>query len=64
MTPLIYTTKGNLPVQDLQHDVEWRISDEQIVFIERYKLDGETVKECSHVKLLTGVAAVGAAATI
>ena len=58
---LIYTTKGNVPVADLSHEVEWRIKPEQIVFIERYKLNDEVVKESSHVKLLTGAAMQGTA---
>ena len=57
--PLVYTTKGNLPVADLTHEVEWRVSDDQIVFVETYRLDGEVVKQSSHVKILTGVAMSG-----
>lgn len=60
MTPLIFTSKGNLPVADLKHEVEWRVTPEQIVFIEKYLLDGEVVKQSSHVKVLVGTAAEGA----
>lgn len=60
--PLIYTTKGNLPVSDLRHDVEWRVLPDQIQFIERYWLGDEVVKESSHIKILTGVAMTGDAA--
>ena len=60
--PLIYTSKGNVPVSHLQHEVEWRVNPEQIVFIERYYLGEEVVKESSHVKLLSGASAEGAAA--
>ncbi len=59
--PLIWTSKGNIPLAGLQHAVEWRISDEQIVFIETYSQDGEIVKQSSHVKVLTGTAAIGEA---
>lgn len=59
MTPLIFTSKGNLPVADLTHEVEWRTTEDCIIFIERYVLDGEVVKESSHVKVLTGVAMFG-----
>jgi len=59
--PLIYTTKGNLPIADLRHEVEWQVSPEQIVFIETYKMGDEVVKQSSHVKLLIGAAAVGEA---
>ena len=59
--PLIYTTKGNLPIADLRHEVEWQVSPEQIVFIETYKMGDEVVKQSSHVKLLIGASAVGEA---
>jgi hypothetical protein len=59
--PLIWTSKGNIPMEGLQHDVEWRVSPEQIIFIERYLLDGEVVKESAHVKVLTGVVMSGEA---
>ena len=59
--PLIYTTKGNLLVADLKHDVEWRVNgSESVVFIERYLLDEEIVKESTHVCILTGVDMNGA----
>ena len=56
--PLIFTTKGNIPLASLTREVEWRIAEKVIVFIERYFLEGEMVKESSHVKLLDGVAAL------
>ena len=59
--PLIFTTKGNLPESSLKHEVEWRVTPEQITFIETYKLGDEVVKQSSHVKLLIGAAAVGEA---
>ena len=59
---LIFTTRGNLPISDLTHEVEWRVGADQVIFIERYKLDGDVVKESTHVKLLTGAAALGEAA--
>lgn len=61
MEPLIYTTKGNVPVGSLEHAVEWRITPEQIIFIERYSDGEEIVKESTHVKLLTGAAMLGEA---
>lgn len=61
MTPLIFTTKGNIPIADLQQEVEWRFPPDQIVFIERYLLDGEVVKESTHVKILTGLVISGEA---
>lgn len=52
--PLIWTTKGNLPISNLRQETEWRVSEKVIVFIERYYLGDELVKESSHVKLLDG----------
>lgn len=56
--PLIWTTKGNLPVASLEYYIGWDITDESIVFREQYRLDGEIVKENAHVKLLKGGEAV------
>jgi hypothetical protein len=57
--PLIYTTKGNIPIVGLQHKVEWRVSPEQIIFIESYLLDDEVVKQSTHIKVLIGAASIG-----
>lgn len=59
--PLIYTTKGNLPVAALTHAVEWRVTPEQIIFIESYLLGDEVVKQSSHVHILTGAQSIGEA---
>jgi hypothetical protein len=59
--PLIYTSKGNLPVADLEYKVDWRVTPEQIVFVETYLQGDEVVKQSSHVHVLTGVAMNGEA---
>lgn len=59
--PLIATTKGNIPLRSVQQVVEWDINDERILFVEKYLLDGEVVKQSSHVRMLTGVAMEGTA---
>ena len=56
--PLIWTTKGNLPVASLEYYIGWEITEESIVFKEQYRLDDEIVKENAHVKLLKGGEAV------
>lgn len=61
--PLIYTTNGNVPIAGLRHEVEWRISDDVIVFIERYFDGEEVVKESSHAKILAGTSMGGIANT-
>ena len=59
--PLIYTKNGNVPLEGLRHEVEWRISKDVVTFIERYFDGEEVVKESIHVKLLTGVSMDGVA---
>lgn len=57
--PLIYTTKGNLPIASLEYSHAWDDRPDAIVFSETYKLDGEVVKHAVHV--LTKVGVVGEA---
>lgn len=60
--PLIYTTKGNLPIADLVYRTEWQDSDDTIVFIEEYLLGEEIVKRSVHGYLkkgMLGQAAIG-----
>jgi hypothetical protein len=60
MGPLIYTIHGHLPIADLKHEVEWTVTPEQVVFIEKYFLGEELVKQNAHVKILSGTSADGA----
>jgi hypothetical protein len=53
--PLVWTSKGNLPVDELQHEVEWEVKTDYIKLIERYMLAGEIVKESAHVYSRMGV---------
>jgi hypothetical protein len=53
--PLIYTTKGNLPVASLEYRHQWTEDDVAITFIEEYLLDGEVVKRNSHARLKKGL---------
>ena len=59
--PLIWTIKGNIPIQSLKHEVSWTLSEENIIFTESYSLDGEIVKQSSHVCILKGAEAIGEA---
>lgn len=52
--PLIYTSKGNLPVSSLKLETSWLDTPEYVQFVERYLLDGEVVKESAHVLARTG----------
>lgn len=53
-TPLIWTTKGNVPVDSLNYDAVWEVTEDFIKFREIYRLDGEVVKESAHVFMLKG----------
>lgn len=47
--PLIFTTKGNLPVDTLVYATRWDVTDDYTKLIETYSLDGEIVRESAHV---------------
>lgn len=64
IVPLVFTTKGNLPLADLEHFTEWRVTPEQILFTEGYKLNGEVVKQSNHIYIPSGVSAPAAAGGI
>lgn len=53
--PLIYTSKGNLPVEELEYSTAWEDSEDYIKFVEKYFLDGEVVKESAHIYAKRGV---------
>lgn len=53
--PLIWTTKGNLPVASLQYHHSWTETSDEISFVEEYSLDGEVVKRNVHVYLKKGL---------
>jgi len=52
--PLIYTTKGNLPIAALEYSHKWEDLETCIKFSETYTLDGEIVKQSAHVLMKTG----------
>ena len=60
--PLIYTSKGNLPVSSLTYQTRWELTDTYIKFSERHLLGDEVVKESHHVYDKVGVAGAGAIA--
>jgi hypothetical protein len=53
--PLIYTSKGNLPIANLLYRHGWFESDSEISFIEEYWLGEEMVKRSVHTKLKHGL---------
>lgn len=62
--PLIYTSKGNLPVASLTYETAWEVLPSYIKFVERYRLGEEVVKESAHVYDRIGVSMSGVAAAI
>jgi hypothetical protein len=62
--PLIYTSKGNLPVASLEYSYAWDDRPDAVVFSETYKLDGEVVKHAVHVRSKVGVAAEATASNL
>ena len=60
--PLIYTSRGNLPVSSLRLETAWDINDAYIKFVERYRDEaGEVVRESAHVYSKMGMIGEGAA---
>ena len=49
-TPLIYTSKGNLPVASLSYSTQWEDNDDYTQFTETHTLNGEVVKQSVHVR--------------
>ena len=56
--PLIYTSKGNLPIADLEYHQFWSEDENCIICNEEYYLAGELVKSNRHVKLKQGLQAL------
>ena len=42
--PLIWTSKGNLPIESLKRSDGWEFTNTNITYWEQYELDGEIVK--------------------
>ena len=55
--PLIYTSKGNVPIASLEYRHEWRDEPDALTFIEEYRdATGELVKRAVHVLSKRGAA--------
>jgi len=53
--PLIYTSRGNLPIASLQYAVRWEDAADYLKFVEVYTLNGEVVRESAHVYTKRGM---------
>jgi hypothetical protein len=47
-TPLIFTSKGNVPIDSLRYEHEWIDSPEMLIFHERWFDGSELVKNNAH----------------
>lgn len=59
--PLIWTSKGNLPIADLAYSTAWEESPDATVFIEEYRQGDEVVKRSVHALSKHGMTCEGAA---
>lgn len=50
--PLIWTSKGNLPLESLKYATRWERGEDYVKFIEIHTLNGEVVREAAHVLAL------------
>lgn len=63
--PLIYTSRGNLPIASLKYEPVWDVQAAYIKFTERYRaVDGEVVRESAHVFDRHGITAKAVAASL
>ena len=53
--PLIYTSKGNLPIASLEYRHRWIDSENETTFVEEYWLGDECVKRSVHTMLKKGI---------
>lgn len=53
--PLIYTSKGNMPIKDLEYRHYRQDTPGNVVLVEEYFYQGESVKRSVHVCPLTGL---------
>jgi len=49
IVPLIFTTKGNIPISELEYSNSWEDTETYTKFTETYTYNGEIVKNGSHV---------------
>lgn len=54
-TPLIWTSKGNIPIADLDYKYYWLDTPDAYTFVEEYRLGDELVKSNSNSMLKRGV---------
>lgn len=63
-SPLIYTSKGNIPVESLEYKTSWHDDPVNTIFTESYYQDGELVKQSVHVMAKIGNEATSIASAL
>lgn len=58
-TPMVWTTKGNMPVEFLDYNVEWFENPDEIGLVEVYRHQGEIVRRSVHVRKKEGLSMDG-----
>jgi len=58
--PMIYTSKGNLPIASLRPAVQWTVNENEIILASELWQGEECVRREVHVKKLKGESALGA----
>lgn len=53
--PLIYTSRGNLPIASLEYATQWEDAPTYLKLVETYRLAGEVVRESAHVYVKQGL---------
>lgn len=56
--PLIYTTRGNLPVAQLEQRDVWTVNDDEVILASESWFEGECVRRQVHIKKLRGESAL------
>ena len=56
--PMLWTSKGHLPYEDLVYESGWEEDETYIKFKERWTHNGEEVKSNAHVYIKKGIAAL------
>jgi hypothetical protein len=60
--PLIYTSKGNVPIDSLTYTKDWKVDESFVIFREFWHdSDGNIVKNNVHMFALQGLAVMGGA---
>lgn len=57
--PLIYTSRGNLPLASLEERVVWTDNDQETICAVEHWIDGECVRRSPHIYIRQGLEVLG-----